>query len=88
MADDGKELAEALSALVQELKRGILLYAEQSKRMDQGPQRQHLESVMGRMHQAAIKINVGLEGLQDALSLKQEIEAGARQQPQQRQNKW
>ena len=64
------DLIEALEAVVYELKRGINQFNEKLKL---NPDNAKIMDYIKRMHNSALKINVGIDGLREVEELKKEL---------------
>lgn len=70
--DDTDEMIHLLSSTVAELKKGIVQYSEMLKTAPPESQAQFQEYIK-EMHQIALRLNNGVEGLQRLRVLKQNL---------------
>lgn len=70
--DETDELINILSSTVSELKNGIMQYSQNIERLS--PQKQmETQELIKEMHQVALRLNNGVEGLQRLRILKQKL---------------
>ena len=68
-----EEILQVLNSLVMELKKGIKDYNDYIQNNPNVNSRSFLEKSMVEMHQIAIKLNVGIEGIKELEILKHKL---------------